>query len=450
MKKRFLKLMTIMMAATMAMATLSGCGKDSKETNSKAESKELNIAVFEGGHGKEYWEEAVKRFEKDHPGVKINMECNPKIGDIIRPKISSGNPPDFIYLGSSDPSGIADALVKDKALEDLTDLFDGKAPDKDGKLRDKMLDGFLDTPLVSPYGDKKIYLAPLYYNVTGLWYNKTYFEQKGWKAPETWDEFFALGEKAKAEGKALFTYQGKNPGYAEAIMFPSLASAGGLDTLNGVLNYKEGIWNTEAAKKTLGIFEQIATKDYLLKGTVAMTHTQAQTEFLQGKALFIPNGNWFEGEMKDAIPKEGFSFGFMAPPVFRAGDTRYEAVMIEQMYIPSKAKNKELAKEFLKYQYRDDMVKLNAEKAQAIVPIKGSIDMAKEFIPKSNYECFKPLEQNVKPITMGFKAVPGSEVNMRKEVFNPLSSVMNKELTAEKWAERLETSSTKCREKAGK
>lgn len=448
MKKRSIKMLTLLATATIVLSLFAGCGNSASKTDGKpAEGEEqvLNVAVFEGGFGKEYWESVAKGFEEKNPGVKVNLECNPKIGDIIRPKIASGNSPDFVYLKTGDPSGLTEALIKDKALTDITDVFDMKLSDGT-VLKDKIMDGFLDTPLTAPYGDSKIHLAPLYYNLTGLWYNKTYFEEKGLKEPKTWDEFYALNDAAKKDGKALFTYQGMAPGYVEAMLYPAIVSAGGEEALKDVLNYKEGAWKSEGAKKALEIFETIAKKGYLMDGTVAMSHTQAQTEFLNGKALFIPNGNWFEGEMKDAIPEKGFSFGFIAPPVFKEGQDRYATTMIEQMYIPKDSKNVELAKKFLLYQYEDENIKLNAEKSGGVIPTKNGLELAKEFLPKSNYESFQVFNEGVKPITLSFATTGQTEINIKDEIFNPVSSIMNGELTADKWADQLEKADAKLRE----
>ena len=43
------------------------------------------------------------------------------------------------------------------------------------------------------------------YDPCGLFYNAGLFEQKGWTVPTTWDEMWELGEKAKAEGKLLYS-----------------------------------------------------------------------------------------------------------------------------------------------------------------------------------------------------------------------------------------------------
>ncbi len=449
MRKRRLKLIMLGIIATLTVSMFAGCSSENKDTSTN--SKELNIAVFDGGHGKEYWKEVAKRFEKENKGVKVNIEANSKIGDLVRPKIASGDSPDFIYLGTTDKSGLATSLIKDNALEDLTDVFNEKDLDGNGKLKDKILPGFLKNPATAPYGDGKVYLAPLYYNTVGLWYNKEYFNKKGLTPPKTWDEFFVLNKKAKEDGKALFTYQGIYPTYNEGIIFPAIAAAGGEKALDDVFNYKEGAWKSDAVKKVFNIYKKLADENALLKGTVAMSHTQAQTEFLRGKSLFIPNGNWFEGEMKNAIPKSGFSFGFIPAPVFKAGDQQYAGAMIEQMYIPKKAKNKDLAKKFLKFQYKDENVKLNSEKSNAVVPIKNGVELAKKYIPKSNYECFKVFKEGVKPvITAGFKMVPNSKFDMYKETFDPISSVLNKKISVEEWMNRLEKKSSEVRKQIKK
>ena len=406
--------------------------------------KELNIAVFEGGFGKAYWEEIVKRFEADYPGVKVNMTSNPKIMDVIKPQLVAGNPPDFIYVPLSDNSKTIDAMIRDKALLDMTDVFESKALDKDVLLKDVMIDGILD--YAKPHDDGKIYYAPFNLATLGIWYNQALFESKGWEVPATWDQFFALGETAKQENRSLFTYQGIYPSYNEIIAIPSIASAGGMDAIKNVMNYEENAFKSDAVKKTFDVFNTIAQKGYLMPGTVALNHAQAQTEFLKGKALFIPNGNWFESEMKDAPREEGFKFGFMAPPVFQEGDQRYAYTSFDGLFIPLKAKNPELAKAFIKYQFKDDSVKLNAEKSSGIAAVKNGAEMAKPFVPESVYNSVKVFDNGVKPILFQWKVTPKTEIVINDEVYNPINNIMNKKMTVDEWINRADKASTKLRE----
>ncbi|WP_068777080.1 carbohydrate ABC transporter substrate-binding protein [Paenibacillus sp. FJAT-26967] len=433
---------------SLLVGAASACGSAGNENEDGAvkgeASKELSIAVFEGGYGKAYWEEVIKSFEKDHPGVKVKLTSNPKVMDVIKPQIVAGNPPDFIYAPLSEPSGTIRSMISEKAFLDVTDVFEGKAPDQEGALKDQMLDGILD--YAKPYGDGKIYMAPNYISTLGLWYNKTLFKQKGWEAPKTWDEFMALGEKAKADGRALFTYPGINPAYNEGVLWPAVASAGGTELIKKIENYEEGAYKEEGVRQAFSVYDAIAQKGYLLKGTVALNHTQSQTEFLKGKALFVPNGNWFEGEMKDAPREEGFEFGFLAPPVFKEGEQRYAMTSFEGLFIPAKAKNPDLAKEFMKYQYKEENVRLSAKLSGAVMAVKNGAEIAKEFVPASVYESVKVLEQDVKPLMFQWKVTPKTEVKIKDDVFQPIGRVMNKEMTVDQWIDRLEQSDAKLRD----
>ncbi|PAD73414.1 carbohydrate ABC transporter substrate-binding protein [Paenibacillus campinasensis] len=421
----------------------SAPNEESASGGTTFENKELNIAVFEGGYGSEYWKAVIERFEADYPGVKVNMTSNPKIMDIIKPQLVAGNPPDFIYVSPDENTGTIKALVKEGALMELNDVFDGPALDSDRPLKDKLTDGLM--AYMQPNGDGNIYYAPNYMSVLGMWYNKHLFETKGWEVPVTWEDFFALGEVAKAEGRALYTYQGIYPSYNESVFWPAVASAGGLEAMNKALSYEEGGFTQDAVKQVMGVFERMAQNDDVMKGTVALNHTQAQTEFLKGGALFIPNGSWFESEMADAPREEGFEFGFLGVPVFSEGDQAYVLSSFEAMYIPNKAKNPELAKEFLRYQYNDDIVQLNAEKSKGVMAVKGAVELAKDYIPASAYEAFKVYDEGALPMMVQWKQTPKSEVIINDELFNPLGDVMNKKMTADQWADKVEQASAKLR-----
>ncbi|MCD9022429.1 carbohydrate ABC transporter substrate-binding protein [Cohnella silvisoli] len=397
------------------------------------ENTTLNVAAFDGGFGTVYWEEVVKKFETDYPGVKVNLET--KKGDIFRDYVKtqflSGNAPDFIA------TPFVETYAKDGQLLELNDVFDKEALGKTGPLKDLILDGFLDANM--PLGDGKIYYAPTGFNVQGIWYNKTLFDGNGWTKPKTWDEFFAFAENAISANAALYTYQGAYPSYNEMVLWPMIASHAGPEALKKIFNYEEGAWSDPKVKEVLGIFYQIAQKGYLMKGTIALNHTQSQTEFLNGKALFIPNGTWFENEMKDVIPKEGFTFGFMAPPVFQ-GDQPYAVASNGYYLIPKNGKNPELAKEFLRYQFKDDNILLNVQKTGELAAVKGVVEMAKPYVSPAIYEALSVFDQGVKPVMTAWKATPPLSVNVSEAIFNPLNSVMNKKMTVDEWSASIEKS----------
>lgn len=124
--------------------------------------------------------------------------------------MKAGDYPDVVHLATGRPAALTETLIKEDGLEDITDVLSMTVPGENVKVSDKIAGGFTDSSLTNPYGDGKTYMAPMFYSPCGLFYNAGLFEEKGWEVPKTWDEMWALGDKAKAEGIALFTYSFEN------------------------------------------------------------------------------------------------------------------------------------------------------------------------------------------------------------------------------------------------
>ncbi|MWV43712.1 carbohydrate ABC transporter substrate-binding protein [Paenibacillus sp. HJL G12] len=444
------KILSAVSVCALTASLLAGCGSSSDSDSGgtdavgtsdggskKVANGELNIAVFQGGYGREYWDQVSDEFMKEHPGTKINITASPKIAELVRPKIVAGNPPDLMYIAGGDNLPILDGLIKDKALTDLSDIFN--TDDGSGALKDKMLPGVLESRSMAPYGDGKIYLAPFNFGVLGLWYNKTLFDQKNIQTPKTWDELFAMNATAKDNGRALFTYQGLYPGYLDEVIIPSIYDLGGQKALDQFFDYDPEFWKGDVFKQVWGNIQKFANEDNgLMKGTVALNHTQAQTSFMQGKAMFIPNGTWFEDEMKDAPREDGFQFGFLGIPSFKSGSSVKAMSQIEQIVIPAKAKNPELAAEFLKYIYSDKSIKLNAEKSKAVMAVKDAADLAKPYISETTYNVYKAVDNGMELVNGAFKTVAkGSRYSPKDEVYKTISSLMNKQMTLDEYSDKM-------------
>lgn len=427
------------LVAFVLAAFLVGAAEAQAKAVSSFANKTLNVAVFQGGYGRDYWDAVVAEFEKDYPGVKVNLTANPKIGDVIRPQIVSGNPPDFIYFNEGDQGGLVTGLIKDRALTELTDVFNGPAIDQKRPLKDLILPGLLTGRILSPYLDGKVYLAPYNYTPQGLVYNKNFFDKNKIPLPKTVDDLYALAAVAKKYNRALFTYQGIYPGYLEELYLPAVYAAGGTKAIQAMNTFDPNFWNTEPAKKGFGVLGKIASLDNgLLKGTVALNHTQSQTEFLKGNAMFIVCGPWLEGEMKDAPREDGFTFGFAGFPGFKAGDPTVSLTGLETFMIPSKAKNIPLAKEFLRYLYTAKSVQLNATKANGVYALVGAADQVKAGLSESTYNFYKGAESMV-AITGKWSILPkSSKLNIGDEVNNPLTNIMNGQMTVDQYRAQLD------------
>lgn len=453
---RFKKL-SFILSALIATTLFAGCGNSSSTDSGKessttvntdsGEEKVLKIAALEGGRGVAHWEKLVENFEESHEGVKVELTTASNLEEVIRPQIQGGNIPDLIYLATGRPEALTETFINEQALHDLTNVMNMTVPGESVKVKDKILDGFLDTSSTSPYGDGKTYLAPLFYSPTGLFYNKGLFEEKGYDVPKTWDEFFALGDKAKADGIYLFAYP--TAGYFDSAMPAMLAASGGIEGFNKAMNYEEGFWTSEEATRVLETFEKL--KDYTEPSVVANAngdnYKKNQQLILDNKALFLPNGDWLPGEMADAPRADGFEWGFTAYPSYEEGGDMYSYNFFEQMYIPAEASNIELAEEFMAYLYSDEAVGIIAELGKSVVPVEGAIEIASQYLDDLQIEMLSVYENGAKPVMGGFAATePIEGLVWNDSYILIIDSIMNGTKTVEDWQNELVSASDRLRE----
>jgi N-acetylglucosamine transport system substrate-binding protein len=419
----------------------------------------FNIAVFEGGEGRVYWDDMAARFQASHPNIRVNMRADPEIGNILTPEIASGQWPDFISLSQNERSGVIISMIMNRQLLELTDLFNGPAPDRPGvALKDVIVPGILETTWCSPDKDGRIFLAPFMAGPMGLVYNKALFESKGWRLPVTWDDFFALDtELRKPENyvtidgqrvkRSLFTYQGIYAGYLESLFWPAVAGAGGPTAIANIEGYRQGSFDNASVRSVVEAFARFATGDYLMEGTVALNHTQSQTDMMLGKALFIPNGTWMENEMADAPREPGFTFGLTPAPVLRAGQDSYVLSSMGQLSIPRAARNPELAKEFLLSVYSRNSVVSLARNANNTIAVKDALSIAGSNLSSGVAGMFTAYDRG-KFMLFAFDAPPANtRVNTGAVVFDDnMGPLVTGRITPAEYIRRVEAAFAEMRD----
>lgn len=457
-KKVVRKLMALALVSTMATSMLAGCGssddsgKDSgKDADKGSEETVLKVAAFEGGNGTQIWEDIAKAFEESHDGVKVELEMSPELDKDLTKAIQNGDVPDVVYYNLGQPSGFTETMLKEEAIADISDVFDDE-------LKDKMLDGILDGTDAQPYGDGKIYLAPIFYTPTGFWYNATLVgEGKQYEIPTTWDEFFALGEQAKKDGHALFTFP--TTGYFDATIYAMLAQAGGLDFYNDALKYDANTWTSDEGKKVLDTVAKLVGKDYTQEDTVSNANADGgfkinQQNVIDGKALFMPNGNWVIGEMAASTP-EDYEWGMMGVPKWSEDESQSVYTFTEQMWVPADAPNMDLAKEFVKFMYSDEVVDIclnnkttdkesgKESDTPVVVPVKGAADKLPDGVTKDCYAA--ATADDVVAVTGKWATTaPIEGLDMAKAVYGPIESINTGDMTVDEWQKRLVETWEKC------
>jgi len=357
----------LLLAAAVAVAMLSGCGKKESTENGKIE---VEVAIFQGGYGLDFFEYAAREYEKMHPDVKIKIWGNPRIWEQLRPRFVAGDPPDLTWPGWGMDTW---ALVYEAKAMEMDKYLETKAYGQDKRWKDTFVTGALEKGRYNGH----YYTLPFTYNVFGWWYNVNMFEKHGWKPPATYEELISLCAKIKKTGVAPITFQGKYPQYMlQGFLIPWAISAGGMEAWRDAQNLVPGAWNGPAFLKAAQMVEELGRKGYFQKGAMGMSHTEAQMEFLLGHAAMIPCGTWLGSEMKKQMPP-GFRMQYFNAPVLKdgKGDPSITSTGTEPWLIPSEAKHPDIAADFFKFMTSLEMAKKFVLRKNTLVAVVDSDDV---------------------------------------------------------------------------
>jgi N-acetylglucosamine transport system substrate-binding protein len=325
-------------------------------------------AFFQGGYGMEWLYDAGRELEQAHPGVKAHVWGNPRVWNQTRPRFIAGKPPDAFWdIHDIDIwANLADGLVAS-----LDSVMNAPAYGQEGVI---FRETFFAGALEPGQSDGHQYFLPISYAVEGIWYNVNLFEKHSWKLPETWDEFLTLCETIKREtGIAPLTHQGRYPSYYLMITRALLYKLGGQELLVDLDNLVPGAWERPEVVTAARMSKDLTDHGYVLEGSSAFTHTEAQMVWLQGRATMIPCGTWLENEMRESIPP-GFRMRIMPIPGIsdgKGGVRAVEAATDAALWVPAQARRLDLGMEYLRILLSRKMAQNFVRKVGDIMPIKG-------------------------------------------------------------------------------
>ena len=442
MKKVLAMILSVLMVASLA----AGCGGNSDTTEPATDATEggdaavsgtIVVKTLESAYGADMWTEIKEAFEAAYPGTTVELECSKTLETTLANEIQAGNYPDVVHLPTSRDAKITENMINNMQLRDLTPVLGLTNPSENKTVGDKIIEGFTETNATNPYGDGKTYLMPMFYSPCGLFYSANLLEEKGWTVPKTWDEMWALGDKAKAEGISLFTYP--TTGYFDAFMFALLASTDkGIDLYNDVTSFKEGVWDTEESKQVLDVIAKLATytEPSTTENANDIDFSKNQQLVIDGKALFCPNGTWLPGEMADSTP-EGFVWGMTAVPAVSAKQNPTSFTFLEQIWSPEGAKNPAGADAFIAFMYSDTAIDIFA-KYGAVQPVAGIADKL-----EGNNKTFYSIYDNGATAVMGgFVATTDAGVTPADAYFTPVNQLVAGDITVDEWLAGIKEANT--------
>lgn len=354
--KNLKKILSLAMAVLMLVGLLAGCGGDSSEptpTNpdgSTAQSKTCVISYNSSGYSHTWLEEAAKAFEELYAEEGYKLDLQIEFGSTTSAALQIPLGPDKndidLYMGAGDMEKVLDASNKTMrgegaVLVDLTDvLWNKPAIGLDKQEEEKTLAEryLLDKEYLYYDGAQEefhggIYAIPTGVGSCGIILNPKVTEQFGYgldNLPRTTDEFNQMCHEiaAKTEETGIYPYAwpGANaPGYITYLFFEYFAQYSGKEAFmnfvktipesGDIINDGWKVYEDKGILEGFKCMEPIMKLEYSPKGSVNMTHLEAQHEVLVGNAAFIMNGDWVLNEMEDQYYEECSQCIMMNTPV---------------------------------------------------------------------------------------------------------------------------------------
>ena len=405
-------------------------------------SGDLSIRIWEGGYGVQWLENVKKGFNKKFPNVKVTYKATSE-RQVVVGEITAASDKYDLYFNESDLFTVSGFAPQD-ALEPLDDVYSYKWAGEGRTIAEKTDDSFLDFYKIGEHR----YMINQYAGCWGFVYNIEYISDD--EVPVTTEELKSLCTTLNTNGITPLIFFEKS--YWDYAYYNWLAQYEGKEAfdlyqLGKIINdQNQAVYDPSAAYpigelKALQVCEDLLwlPNGYIAPQSTGYPFMVAQKKLLDGDVAMMFNGSWMLNEMQDLYPEgKGNEFKIMKVPVISAirdkcasiesdaelsalikaidkGSTAFSGTgynVSQADYarvkearnlvycsgesatgvILKSARNKQLAKLFLKYMYSDEGLSLYlSAKNGAMLPVKGYDDL----ITGLNLEEFERSAYNV-------------------------------------------------------
>lgn len=369
----------ILILSLLPLCLLASCN-NSKEDDPTT----LNVILYDAGWGHEWFEDIIAKWEEDNPGYHINLTAKYDVTTLINRHLSSRNNTDDLYISTN--AGWKNYAYEGKFAQ-LDDLLEETVDNV--TVKNKINDEFQANLKMKINGESEAhaYRLPWTSGMGGIYYNAKMFEQNGWKVPTTTEELTALVKNILENPVEVpgddtasvkpFVYTGENTDYFDYAIFNWWMQLAGYDAVNEFYNYSSAenfnyktVGSAYASLKTVvdywrslfsdmeitlegGAKETVST---YVSGSLGYTNHQAQTDFFNGKAAMIFDGDWIYNETLNYGINNNFELKLMKTPTFSgAKESNVSYIIGSDQYvaIPASSSKQDLAKSLIKTMISD-------------------------------------------------------------------------------------------------
>lgn len=309
-------------------------------------------------------------FEKAHPDIKVKFvpTAPAEYNAVLNSKLDAGTAGDLLACR---PFDVPLRHFEKKLILSVNDI--------------KGMDNFTATAKTAWSTDdgKTTFCVPIAAVLHGFMYNKDAFAKLGIVPPTTTDQFFAVLNKIKTDGKYIPLDIGtKDTWEASQLAYQNIAPPyyKGESGRKALITGKSKLTDQQFTEPMRVLARW---KPFLADGYESQTYPDSQNMFTLGRAAIYPAGSW---EIAGFNKQAGFKIGAFAPPVPKAGDKCYIADHPDiGLGINAKTKNLAQAKVFLEFVASKEFASIYTNSVPGFFSLqKTAVDvqdpLAREFV----------------------------------------------------------------------
>jgi raffinose/stachyose/melibiose transport system substrate-binding protein len=347
-------------AFALAVTGLAACGSGGTAASSP---KVLKVWWYEAPGSAYYlaWNQAIKDFEKAHPGIKVQFSEKSfnQMQQTAPMVLNSSNVPDVMEYNKGDAT--TGLLSKQGLLTDLT-------PQVSKFGWDRMLTPNLQ--VTARYDTRGImgsgpwYGIPDYAEYLMVYYNKNLFARYHVAVPTTFSQFTAAMATFKRAGITPMANAGNDYAAMQYLYELALSKAtpswvSAYQRYTGKVNFHDPAWTYAA-----NTFAAWVRQGYLAKDSAGLTATQMGTAFESQKYPMMVSGSWWFGIFETEV--KNFQWATFLWP----GNAMDPGSSGNLWVVPKNAASKQLAYDFINATLQPDVQKLLAN--HGAVPVSAS------------------------------------------------------------------------------
>jgi raffinose/stachyose/melibiose transport system substrate-binding protein len=321
-------------------------------------------------------ETIIEDYQEKNPNIQVkrNTMKNEDLRNTIKPALTSNEGPDLFFYDAG--PGYLGVLANAGLALDLTSFADQYG----------WGERFPEWVNERVTFNGKMYGIGNEVEMIGVYYNKKMFEDLGVEVPETYEEFLAICEKAKAEGFVPISFDDKDQWPAfhlESVFYTAVA---GKEKIEKVLSTEEG-FDQPIFAEALDEFASLIERGYTSANPLSVSYDDGNKEFFSGKAAMRITGTWMVAGMVENM-KDNVGF-FLMPSVDPTLPTSAPGGIGGALVANANTDYPEETAAFLDYMFSEEVAKVWYENSK-IPPLDVDVDelninaLSKEVIDMAN------------------------------------------------------------------